>query len=203
MSEDSQNTERPGDEKASAEDAAQAKPGGGTAGGPDSVDRIRDILFGAQSRQFEQKLGFLEDLIGKEAARLREGTRQTAETLEGYTKREIEALLAQIRNERSERAESAGQLAASLDAAVKAIEKKMERSDESAQAGKRDLQEQIFQQSKALMDEIQRRHEDLLSALRRAEDELRKEKTDRIALGNLFTELGLRLKEEFKIPEGK
>jgi len=175
----------------------------GDAGDRDSVDRIRDILFGAQARQYDQKIGFLEEMIGKEAARLREGTRQATETLEHYTKRELESLVAQLKAEKSERMESADHLAATIDSAVKAVERKINASDENVHAGHRDLQEQILQQSKFLQNEIQQRHDEILAALKKATDELRKEKTDRIALGNLFTEVGLRLKEEFKIPEGK
>ena len=36
----------------------------------EGIDKVRDILFGAQSRQYEQKIKYLEDLIQKEIANL-------------------------------------------------------------------------------------------------------------------------------------
>jgi len=175
----------------------------GDLGGRDSVDRIRDIIFGAQARQYEQRFLLLEETFRKDVANLREATRKTIETLEIYTKKELESLVAQLKTEQAERADASNHLAANIDAAAKNLEKKITRLEESAHAGQRKLQEQILQQSKNLMDEIQRTQEESTAALKKTADELRKDKTDRTALGNLFNEVGLRLKDEFPIPDGK
>jgi uncharacterized phage infection (PIP) family protein YhgE len=181
----------------------QARLAEGASGDPDSVDRIRDILFGAQTRQFEQKFNLLEETIRKEVANLREWTHKSIETLENYTKKGLESLVTQLKSEQTERSEAVNRLAAQGEASAKTLEKKIYRLDETTHAAQHDLQEQILQQSKALMKEIQQKHDDLAAVVKKAMDELRKEKTDRIALGNLFNEVGLRLKEEFKIPDGK
>lgn len=175
----------------------------GSLGEGDSVDRIRDILFGAKVRQFEQKFVSLEETIKKEIANLRDDTRKTIETLEKYTKKEFESLLSQLRTEQTERSDSANELSGKLDHLNKTLDKKINRLDEKMNAGQHDLQEQILQQSKNLMKEIQLAHTEITTALKKAVEELRKEKTDRIALGNLLNEMGLRLKEEFKIPDVK
>ncbi len=175
----------------------------GNLGERDSVDRIRDILFGAQVRQFEQKFGSLEDTMRKEIVNLKDETRKTIETLEKYTKKEFESLVTQLKTEQTERSDSANELSGKLDNLNKTLDKKISRLDEKTNAGQHDLQEQILQQSKNLMKEIQQAHTEITAALKKAVEELRKEKTDRIALGNLLNEMGLRLKEEFKIPDVK
>ena len=63
-----------------------------------------------------------------------------------------------------------------------------------------ELREQLLEQSKKLSDEIRQKHEDLLAALERESQELRFDKTDRAALAAMFTELAMRLNNEFYIP---
>jgi len=73
--------------------------------------------------------------------------------------------------------------------------------DEKNIKGQRELQEQILQQSKNLMEEIYAKHEEISAAVEQSVKELGKDKTDRLALSNLLMEMSLRLKEEFNIPE--
>lgn len=168
----------------------------------DSVDQIRDILFGAQVRKYEQKFDQLEEIIKKEVSSLGDNTRKTIETLENYTKKELSSIVAQLKDEKTERSESFNELSKSLDKSNKTLEKKINRLVEKTSKDQSDLQEQILQQSKNLMKEIQKKNDEITAILKKSVEELRNEKTDRIALGNLFNELGLRLKEEFKIPKG-
>ena len=169
----------------------------------DSVDRIRDILFGAQVRQYEQKFRTLEETIRKEAANLHDATKKSVEALEIYVKKQLESLTAQIKAEQKDRTDSMKEFCRTFENSDRNLEKKLNTLDEKANSIQHDLQEQLLQQSKTLTKEIDRKHEEVIMALKKASEELRKEKIDRLALGNLFNEMGLRLKEEFKIPNIK
>ena len=191
------------EEKETGINLANAPLAKGQAGDRDSVDRIRDILFGAQVRQYDQRFHGVEETIKNEVTKLRDETRKANETLEHYAKKGLESLTAQIKAEQKERSDSNNDLSKMLDNLNKALDKKISRLEETTNAGRLDLQEQILQQSKKLLQEIQQLNAELTAALKKAVQELRKEKTDRIALGNLFNEIGLRLKEEFKLPDVK
>ena len=167
----------------------------------EGIDKVRDILFGAQGRQYEQKFKHLEDLIQKEIANLRSETTKSADTLETYVKKELEALSDQVKSEQTERAESAEELSGKIDRTVKSIEKKTGQLSEKVIASQRDLQEQILQQSKSLMEEIRSQNSQISSSLDRSVNDLRTEKMDRLAFANLLMEVAMRLKDEFKIPE--
>jgi hypothetical protein len=167
----------------------------------EGIDKVRDILFGTQVRQYEQKFKHLEDLIQKEIANLRSETTKSADTLETYVKKELEALSDQVKNEQTERAESAEELSGKIDRTVKSIEKKTGQLSEKMIATQRDLQEQILQQSKSLMEEIRSQNSQISSSLDRSVNDLRTEKMDRLAFANLLMEVAMRLKDEFKIPE--
>jgi len=171
--------------------------------GPDeaqSIDRVRDILFGSQARQFEQKFAHLEALLQKEITNLREESRKRFDSLENYMKKEFDAQAEQIQTEQNERTDSVEDLSAKLNKTNKTLEKKISQLGEKVATGQRDLQGQILEQSKKLMDEIREKDEKLSAALDQSVKELRHEKIDRLALANLLTEVALRLKEEFETP---
>jgi len=191
------------EEKQTGVDLANAPLVKGRAGERDSADRIRDILFGAQVRQYDQRFNGVEEMIKTEIANLRDETRKTNETVEHYAKKGLESLIAQLKAEQKERSDSVNDLSKKIDNLGKTLDKKISRLEETTNAGRLDLQEQILQQSKNLMQKIQQLNAELTTTLRKAVDELRREKADRLALGNLFNEIGLRLKEEFKLPDVK
>ena len=167
----------------------------------EGIDKVRDILFGTQVRQYEQKFKHLEDLIQKEIANLRSETTKSADMLETYVKKELEALSEQVKNEQTERTESVEELSGKIDRTVKNLEKKTGQLSEKVLASQRDLQEQILQQSKSLMEEIRSQNSQISSSLDQSVDELRTEKMDRLAFANLLMEVAMRLKDEFKIPD--
>ncbi len=52
-----------------------------------NLDKIRDILFGAQAREHERRFAQLEQHLIREAADLRNDLKRRFETLEGYIKK--------------------------------------------------------------------------------------------------------------------
>ncbi len=183
------------------ETAVKPEISGKQAGEEESIDRVRDILFGAQMRQNEQKFIHLAELLQKEIASLREETRKHLDSLENYAKKGLESLANQLKTEQIERTESVEELSQKINDKNKHLEKKIGQMEEKATKGHRDLHEQILQQSKDLRNEIREKHEEISVILDKSVRELRDEKTDRIGLANLFTEVAMRLKEEFKIPD--
>jgi len=166
-----------------------------------SIDKVRNILFGAQARQYEQKFSHLEALVQKEIANLRDENKKMFDALEKYIKKELESLTDQLDTEKDERTEAVDELAGVLKDTNKHLEKKVAKLDEKNVKGQRDLQDQILQQSKDLMAEIRSKHEEIFASLKQSVSELNKDKTDRVALANLLMEVSMRLKEEFDIPD--
>lgn len=74
----------------------------------ENVDKIRDILFCSQIREYERRFSQLELRLTKEASDLREDILRKLESIESYARNEIEALNAAVRSERDERVEGHG-----------------------------------------------------------------------------------------------
>ena len=183
-------------------DGAKSQSGGKAQGG-ESLDKVRDILFGSQSREYEKRFARLEERLLKEASDLRDELRKRFDTLEVYTKKEVESLSARLKAEHEQRTESAKEISREHKEASRTFEKKTSQLDEQLTASQRELRQQILDQSKSISDEIRRNHEAMAATLERATAELRDEKTDRAALAALFMEVAMRLNNEFKIPDAE
>ena len=66
-----------------------------------------------------------------------------------------------------------------------------------------DLRQQALDQSKQLMEEIHAKHQALSLSLDRAVQELTVDKMERNGLADLFTEMALRLNNQFHIDSGE
>jgi len=109
-----------------------------------SMDKVRNILFGAQTRQYEQKFTRLEALLQKETANLRNETKKSFDSLENYIKKELESLADQLKTEKDDRTGSVEELSGMLRDTNKNLEKKITMLDEKNVKGQRELQEQIL-----------------------------------------------------------
>ena len=176
-----------------AGNASDSQPAG-------NVDKIRDILFGGQMRDYDKRFSRLEERLTKESAELRAETRRLFETLETFVKKEIEALTERLQAEQQSRETSVQSVSGELRETGKALEARLQQSDERATRTQRDLREQILDQSKSLIDEMVRKHNELAATFAREVAELNHGKTDRAALSALFTEVAMRLNNDFKIP---
>jgi len=189
-------------ELAGLEPSGRAAPetwGDGSAG---NLDKIRDILFGANMRDYEQRFARLEEALKKESADLRETTRRQLETLESFVHRELAAIDARLNVEREERSENHSRLTAELSAHSAAVFKKIGDVESQEAQAKRDIRNDLLQTSKELNEAIRNKGEELITLIERRAQDLHHGKTDRAALANMFNELALRLTDQFKVTAG-
>ena len=165
-----------------------------------NIDKIRDILFGAHSREMEKRMARLEERLTKEAAAIQEDVRKQLASLETYVKKEVDALSDRLKNEQAERSAGIRDLVNDLKESSKTVDKKVAQLDELVAKSQRELRQQILDQSKTLSDAIKQKSELIMSTVEGHVQELRTEKTDRTSLADLFTEISVRLKNNFKLP---
>lgn len=161
-----------------------------------SLDKVRDILFGNQMREVEKKLARLEERLLKECASLREDSRKRLDSIENYIKQEVESLSQRIVNEQSTRDEGLRVLVEDNKKIITALERKLTQLDDNINNTQRDLRDQILNQSKNLQNDILQKYEEILAALQRESQDLRQAKTDRSTLANLLSEMAIRLNSQ-------
>lgn len=165
-----------------------------------NIDKIRDILFGVQMRDYEKRFARLEERLIKESSDLRDDTKKRFDALELYIKQEFESLSGRLAAEQNSRGEAVEALSLGITDTARAFEKKTAQIDEQNARTQSELRQQILDQSRGLNDSIRQKYEELTAALQREAAELRTDKTDRSALAALFTEVAMRLNNDFKIP---
>jgi hypothetical protein len=165
-----------------------------------SIDKVRDILFGSQMREFERRFARLEERLVKETNDLKNDLRKHLEALEQYARQETETLSDQIKAEHADRIESDGNLSRDLKEASRALERRTATLDEQLSKAQREQRQSMLEQHQRLSEEIRQKVDEVLAALAREAHELRSDKADRATLASLLTEMAMRLNNEFKIP---
>jgi uncharacterized protein YicC (UPF0701 family) len=165
-----------------------------------NIDKIRDILFGSNMRDYERRFIRLEEKLLKESADVREDVRRRYDALEQFIKHEIASLGDRLRAENQQRLQASDDLTRELRDSTRNLWQKLNQFEEHSSNTHSELRQQILDQMKNLSDEIRHKHDELSAAISREAGELRHDKTDRSALASLFSEFALRLNHEFKLP---
>ncbi|MGH7559390.1 MAG: hypothetical protein ACRENB_00055 [Gemmatimonadales bacterium] len=163
---------------------------------PESLDKVRDILFGGQMRGVESRLHNLEERFQAQHDALQaDFTRRLAE-LDDATQREVAGLVERLGQERARRSEDLKALGAELREVLRGLEKRHSRLEETSSLADAELRDQILSQSTALSTEITRVAERLSSDLERSAGELRSAKVDRSALAGFLRDVASRLSDD-------
>lgn len=150
-----------------------------SAENPDAnLEQIRVILFGQQMREFEHKLRGLEERTSENQGQMHTALLERLGSLESR----LSDLLSQ---ETQERQIADNSLQSSLDSAVDKLEARLASEIKDVRA---DLKEQG--------KEIDKKMDQLGNQLQAAIDELRLQKTDRVALANLLSGVAEKLRKD-------
>lgn len=166
-----------------------------------NVDKIRDILFGGQMRDYDQRFNELEKRLNQSIERLSRDFEKRIERLDGYTKREVDKLADQVKAERQARKEDA-----------KAGGEELQHLTDQVETWFAEVDDQVATESKELRAELHDQHETLVSLVREARDQLNEallaesrkladQKLAREDLASLLSEVALRLQNDFKLPK--
>ena len=159
---------------------------------PESLDKVRDILFGGQMRAVETRLQGIEERLRQENEVLRADFARQVESLDTFIRSEVQILNERLAAERTKRTEELKSLAAEVKEVIRALEKRHVKLEESANLADAALRDQLLMMGEQLTTELTRSHQALDSA-----------KTDRTALAGLLTDMAARLGGASASPPGK
>ena len=174
-------------------DQAPAANGPAPTTPPESLDQVRDILFGGQMRMVDARLQGLEARMQQEQASMRaEFTRELAEVDE-TTKKGIAQLGEQLATERTRRAEDLKALSADMKDLVKSLERGHQALEEAASQADAELRDHLVRQSAVQSADLARTAERLSNQLEQVSTKLQNEKLDTSALASGLTDFVSRL----------
>ena len=179
---------------------ANAETRNGTLDETGKVDRIRDILFGSQMRDYDGRFQRLDERLTREATEARADTQKRLEALETFLKGALESLTNRLNTEQFARGHAVEMLARDLTETASALELATKNLGEHADREVHALRQQLLEQSKALSEEIREKHGQVKADLDREAEQIRGAMTGRESLAEMLSEVALRLKNEFRVP---
>jgi len=164
------------------------------------VDRIRDILFGSQMRDYDGRFQRLDERLTREATDARADVQKRLEALENFLKGALESLTNRLNTEQFARGHAVEKLAGDLAETARSLELATKNLTEHADSEFHALRQQLLDQTKALGDEIREKHGQVKADLDREAEQIRGAMTHREGLAEMLSEVALRLKNEFRVP---
>lgn len=176
-----------------------AKKGSASSNGPapdaspESLDQVRDILFGGQMRMVDSRLQGLESRIQQEQAALRTEFSRAVGDLDDAMKKGLAQLGDKLASERAKRVEDLKALASDMKEALKHLERRHQGLEEAASQADAELRDHLVTQGNALSADLAKTADRLTSQIESIAARLQAEKLDTAALASGLTDLAQRL----------
>jgi hypothetical protein len=148
-------------------------------GGPVGLEQIREILFGALYRELERRLARADIHTSTRSKEIEQEARKRTEVLESHLRTEIGALTARVEHAFVEAADALRGVTRENREALSALEKRIAKAEEAGAFAQRELRNQLLEQAKSFLDELQHLRSELLATLQEelgAEGELAEER---------------------------
>jgi hypothetical protein len=165
------------------------------------IDKVRDILFGSQTKNNEARFGRLEDSLARETFELKDIIRRRFESLESFFRAETESLAARIRAERDDRVLAFEAHNREMKEALSGLSRRLGDLDIAMNEGQSALRRDLMSESRKLLEEIGLRHESARGLMESRVSELRSQKADRALISDLMREMATQLDKDDLLPE--
>lgn len=167
-----------------------------------NVDKIRDILFGGQMRDYARRFETMERRITAEAERLAGDIDKRLDNLEGFVRKELDMLSERLAQEKQERTKGRDVLQSGQEQLRQDTQAQFSEFDERVTAEMRTMRADLHDQNVDLTGLVQQSREAVEARLEAEAGDLQDTKVAREDLAGLFSEVALRLKRDFDLPEG-
>ena len=163
------------------------------ADSPESLEQVRDILFGGQMKMVDARLHALETRLQQEHAAMRAEFAREVADLDGSLKHGIAQINDRLAEERAKRVDGLKSLSTDMKELVRNLEQRHQSLEDAASQADAELRDQLLRQSASQAAELSRTAERLTRQLEDAASALGAEKLDTSRLASGLTELVNRL----------
>lgn len=173
----------------------QKKNGNGAAAqpAPESIEQVRDLLFGGQMRMVDARIQSLDERLAHETSSMRADFERQITELDGAIKKELARHAERLVAERTKRVDDLKALSAELRDSLRSLEKRHNTLEEAAGLADADLRDHLMKQGANFNSELTRTSERLSTELDRITSQLQADKLDASALVSGLTELAGRI----------
>lgn len=165
----------------------------------ESLEQVRDLLFGAQMRTVDDRLAQMEKRFQASLADLG----KQLERFEKAATKRSDALDDKIKAERTKRTEDARALEKDMRAGFKDLGDSVAKLEEATSKSDAELRDQILQAVEALSKQVSDLSDRLGGDLKKAAGDLQHAKADRAVIAEMFSAFADRLGDKPKTSKGK
>lgn len=162
----------------------------------DSVDKIRDILFGNQMRELDRKFAKLEERIASDLASIRQESTSQIDSLQSFVESEIEILSSKLGTEEKTRVAELDEVDAEIKKSVRQINDKIAELVKSLDKQSRDTNQKILKQSQDFSADLNSQMEQTRKRMDGYNQELTFAKVDKTGLADILSQVALQLNQE-------
>src|SRR6187551_2742522 len=136
--------------------AQKPKDGNGAAAPPppESIDQVRDLLFGGQMRMVDARIQSLDERLAHETSAMRADFERQITELDSATKKELARHAERLVAERTKRVDDLKALNAELRDSLRSLEKRHNNLEEAAGLADADLRDNLLKQGAALSADL-------------------------------------------------
>ena len=158
----------------------------------ESLDKVRDILFGAQSREFERRFALLEEDLLRKTAEARAEADQRLEALEAQLRQDVEQLTDRIQSEHQTRTQTINAVTTELQKLTRQLDDKITELNQHSTEAQEDIRQQLVDEAKLLSNQIEQQADNVQAALTHEVEQLDKNKLNRADISQMFSEMAKR-----------
>ena len=159
-----------------------------------NLEKVRDILFGTQSREFEERCSLLEQRLLQESTDLKAQLTRSLEDIKTYINSEVSRLTSQIQQEQAGRSNSVEEVGQVIKNLGSQLESRLSGLHDQTTTQHQKLEAQLTQQKAELTKHQHQALAEMQSRFQESLKELNADKTDRAALAEMLMDMAMRLK---------
>ena len=173
----------------------QKKNGNGVAAqpAPESIEQVRDLLFGGQMRMVDARIQSLDERLAHETSSMRADFERQITELDSAIKKELARHAERLTAERTKRVDDLKALSAELRDSLRSLEKRHTTLEEAAGLADAELRDHLLKQGATFNSELARTSDKLSTELDRITSQLQADKLDASSLVAGLTELAGRI----------
>ena len=161
-----------------------------------SVDKIRDLLFGNQMQDYDQRFAKLETRLLERLKDIESEAARNLGAFESNTKKQVDSLAGQLRDEKDQRADGDKEIERMLREQNQVLEKRIRSVADQLAQFDRDISDRLTRETQSLHEEIKQKNTDARHTIEKMFAELSNVKTDRTLLASLFVEVAKSLNQD-------
>ena len=166
-----------------------------------NVEKIRDILFGGNMRDYDKRFARLEDRLISDIERLSQDVFKRFENLDNFIRAEFEDMSQKFQAEKNERKQEHEESLKEIQGLQKQTDNRFADVEQQTSAEARTLRTSLHEQGNELLEMVRSTRDELTTSITKEARELQDVKVARSDLAELFSEVALRLNREFDLPE--